>query len=145
MIFKIHFPSMRILCILTTSFSEILTLTVSRESLSKYFRYNANRLRKFTFIISWKKFKNVHCFKSWIKFKKTSKSRLFRNIFVNNWLKYFVLGSLNAKFCDLSCYSKEKILYIYIYIILYILWKLLCELLKTSARRLLHSSAHVTE
>ena len=33
----------------------------------------------------------------------------FGNIFVNNGLKHFVLGSLNAEFFYLPCYSKEKI------------------------------------
>ena len=33
----------------------------------------------------------------------------FRNIFVNNWLKHFVLGSSNAEFYFLPCYSKKKI------------------------------------
>ena len=67
------------------------------------------RLYKFTFIISWEKFKNVNCFKSCLKFKKTLKSCLFCNIIVNNWLKHIVLRPLNAKFCYLPCYPMEKI------------------------------------
>ena len=33
----------------------------------------------------------------------------FGNVFINNLLKNFVLGSLNAEFCYIPCYSKEKI------------------------------------
>ena len=44
-----------------------------------------------------------------LKFRKTSKSWLFGNIFVNNWLKHFVLMSLNDEVFYPFIYSKEKI------------------------------------
>ena len=41
--------------------------------------------------------------------KKPWNFSVFRNIFVNNILKHFVLGLLNAEFCYLPCYSRKKI------------------------------------
>ena len=41
------------------------------------------------------------------KFKEALNFCFFVNILVNNRLKHFLLGSLNAKFCYLLCYSME--------------------------------------
>ena len=53
------------------------------------------------------KLKNVHYYKIYSKFKKALNFCFCSNIFVDNGLKNFVLGSLNAEFCYLPCYSEE--------------------------------------
>ena len=58
--------------------------------------------------MSQEKLKNIHYSKSYSKLKKAFNFSIFDNIFVNNGLKPFVLGSLNAKFCYVPCYSEEK-------------------------------------
>ena len=73
-------------------------------------------------------------------FKKFWIFAFFGNIYVNNGLKHFVLGSLNAEFCYLPYYYiRKKLIVRY-----FINYKLLCECLKTSAWRLLHSSVYHT-
>ena len=59
--------------------------------------------------MSQEKLKYIYYFKIYPKFKKGTNSCFFCNIFVNNGPKRFVLGSLNAEFCYLPCYSKGKI------------------------------------
>ena len=61
--------------------------------------------------MSQEKFKNIHYFKSYSKFKKARVFSFFVNIFVNNGQKRFVLLPLNAEFCYLPRYSEEKIHY----------------------------------
>ena len=71
--------------------------------------YITDIIRKSHFEMSQEKFKNIHYFKSYSKFKEASNFFFFGNIFVNNVLKDFVLGSINAEFCYLPCYSMKKI------------------------------------
>ena len=59
--------------------------------------------------MSQEKLKYIHYFKSYSKFKKALNFCFFGNIFLNNGLKHFVLGSLNAEFCYLRWYTKVKI------------------------------------
>ena len=61
--------------------------------------------------MSQEKLKNIHYFKSYSKFEKALNFCLLDNIFVNNGLKHFILGSFNAEFCYLPSYPMEKIYY----------------------------------
>ena len=71
--------------------------------------YVTDILRKSFFEMRHEKLKNIHYSKSYWKFKKASNFCFFVNIFVNNGLKHFVLGSINSEFCCLPFYFKAKI------------------------------------
>ena len=80
-----------------------------KEKLLQFICYITDILRKSYFEMSQEKSKNIHYFKSYSKLKEALNLCFFDNIFVNNGLKHFVWGSLNAELCCLPCYSKAKI------------------------------------
>ena len=75
-----------------------------KKKLLQFTCYITDILHESHFEMSREKLKNIHYFKSYSKFKKALNFPFFGNIFLNNSLKHFVLGLLNAKFCYLPYY-----------------------------------------